>query len=160
MGIPIFGNNPRELQTEVDNTVIDHGAQVEALKADVVMARKKLQEAEARMAELQKKLDEYVNKERQIAEIMIIAQINAQRTEAQARARAEVLLQEKEEELRLKQQELELLKLKAQLFKEDILDRLDQYKATVEKIIDGADNDSFAPTLITRDKKSDQKIIG
>lgn len=95
-----------------------------------------------------------MNKERQIAEIMIVAQINAQRTEAQARAKAEVLLQEKEEELRLKQQELELLKLKAQQFKEDILDRLDQYKANVEKMVESAESESFAPTLVARDRRT------
>lgn len=160
MGIPVFGNNPRELLNEDDHNKFDQSAQTETLKAEIVLARKKLQDAEARMAELQKKLDESVNKERQIAEIMIVAQINAQRTEAQARVRAEELLQEKEEELRLKQQELELLKLKAHQFKDSILDRLDQYKATVESIMEDADHDSFAPTLVARDKKNDHKRIG
>jgi len=154
MGIPMFGNNPRELKTEEDDGGLEQVTQSEVLKTEIIMARKKLQEAEARMVELQKKLDEYVNKERQIAEIMIIAQINAQRTEAQARAKAEVLLQEKEEELRLKQQELELLKLKAQQFKEDILDRLDQYKANVEKMVESAESESFAPTLVARDRRT------
>lgn len=157
MGIPMFGNDPRELKTEEDKGGMDQVTQSEALKTEIIMARKKLQEAEARMLELQKKLDEFVNKERQIAEIMIIAQINAQRTEAQARARAEVLLQEKDEELRLKQQELELLKLKAQQFKEDILDRLDQYKANVEKMVDSGESDSFAPTLVARDRRTNTK---
>ncbi|NLN87450.1 MAG: hypothetical protein GX133_07585 [Syntrophomonadaceae bacterium] len=94
MGIPVFGNNPRELLNDGDHNKLDQSAQTEALKAEIVLARKKLQDAEARMIELQKKLDEFVNKERQIAEIMIVAQINAQRTEAQARARAEELLLE------------------------------------------------------------------
>lgn len=160
MSIPVFGNNPRGVQAEVDYSGLDHGQQVETLKAEIFQARKRLQESEVRLAELQKKMDEYVSKERQIAEIMITAQINAQRTEAQARARAEVLLQETEDELRLKQQELELLKMKAQLFKEDILNRLDNYKASVEKITDGAEDASFTPTLVAREKKGDHKLIG
>ncbi|NLN87449.1 MAG: hypothetical protein GX133_07580 [Syntrophomonadaceae bacterium] len=62
--------------------------------------------------------------------------------------------------MRLMQQELELLKLKAHQFKDSILDRLDQYKATVESIMEDADHDSFAPTLVARDKKNDHKRIG
>ncbi len=160
MSIPVFGSNPRGVQTEVDYSGLDQEQQVEALKAEIFQARKKLQESEVRLAELQKKTDEYVNKERQIAEIMITAQINAQRTEAQARARAEVLLQETEDELRLKQQELELLKMRAQLFKEDILNRLDHYKTSVENITDGTEDVSFTPTLVAREKKGDHKLIG
>ena len=160
MSIPVFGNNPRGVQTEADYSGLDQGQQVEALKAEIFKARKKLQESEVRLAELQKKADEYMSKERQIAEIMITAQINAQRTEAQARACAEVMLQETEDELRLKQQELELLKMRAQLFKEDILSRLDHYKTSVEKITDDSEDASFMPTLVAREKKGDHKLIG
>jgi hypothetical protein len=73
-----------------------------------------------RMVELQNKLEEYLNKERQIAEVMVNAQISAQKIEAQARTRAEILLQETDEELRRKNQELELLQIKAQKIKKNL----------------------------------------
>lgn len=163
MGIPLFGNNPRENQAEIEYSTTDNNLtppQVEQLKAELIRARKGLQESEARMGELQKKLNEYISKERQIAEVMIAAQISAQRTEAQARARAEVVLQEADEQLRLKQQELELLQMKAQLFKQEILDRLDQYKSSVEKIMNGGEDTSFTPILVAKDRKGDHKLIG
>jgi len=79
------------------------------------------------MAELQTKLEEYLSRERQIAEVMINAQISAQKIEAQARAKVEILLQETDEELRRKNQELELLRIKSQLFKQELNDRLLRY---------------------------------
>lgn len=85
---------------------------------------------------------------------MIAAQISAQKTEAQARSQAEVLMQETEEQLRLKHQELELLQMKAQVFKDDVIDRLDQYKLSLEKIMDMGEETTF--TVINRT----QKMIG
>lgn len=160
MGISMFGNKPQGGQAEVEHSEREQEQQVEALKAEIFQARRKLEESEARLAELQRKLDEYVGRERQIAEIMIAAQVNAQKTEAQARARAEVLLQETDEELRLRQQEMELLRMKAQAFKDDLLGRLDQYKAAVEQNTEGAEDPSFNPTLIARETKGDHKRIG
>ncbi len=167
MGISIFGNSPRENQTEIGYSSTDNNSdnkfsqtQVDQLKTELIRARKEMQESEARMAELQKKLDEFISKERQIAEVMIAAQISAQRTEAQARAKAEVLLQEADEQLRLKQQEIELLQMKAELFKQEILERLDQYKLSIEKIMNGGEDTSFTPILVAKDRKGDHKLIG
>lgn len=163
MGIQLFGNGPRENQAEMGYSSADNNlsqTQVEQLKTELIKSRKQMQESEARMAELQKKLDEFIGKERQIAEVMIAAQISAQRTEAQARAKAEVLLQEADEQLRLKQQEMELLQMRAQLFKQEILERLDQYKSSIEKIMNGGDDTSFTPILVAKDRKGDHKLIG
>jgi len=133
--------------------------EAEALQAEIMQARQKLMESEAKMMELQGKLDDYVTKERQIAEVMIAAQISAQKTEASARARAEVILQETEETLRLKQRELELLQLKARSYKEDIVDKLELYKSSVERIMPGGDDTSFTPALVSDDKITGQKQI-
>lgn len=154
MGIQLFGNNPKESASEVATNDSEINLTVETLQAEIIQARKKLQEAEARMMQLQKKLDDYLGKERQIAEVMIAAQISAQKTEAQARSQAEVLMQETEEQLRLKHQELELLQMKAQVFKDDVIDRLDQYKLSLEKIMDMGEETTF--TVINRT----QKMIG
>lgn len=160
MGIQLFSNDVKESDMEMTGTNPDNTPQAETLQAEIMQARKKLMESEAKMMELQRKLDDYLTKERQIAEVMIAAQISAQKTEAQARARAEVILQETEETLRIKQRELELLQLKAQLFKEDILDKLDLYKSSVEKIMTIADDSAFTPSLVCDEKQVGQKLIG
>jgi hypothetical protein len=104
-------------------------------------------------------LEEYLSKERQIAEVMISAQISAQKIEAQARAKAEILLQETDEELRRKNQELELLRFKAQNFKQELTDRLDQYRSALDKALEPVDDGFFTPTLVAKEKKN-EKLIG
>lgn len=133
---------------------------LQSLQAEVEQARQQLSSSQARVAELQHRLDEYLSRERQIAEVMIVAQINAQRLEAQARAKAEVLIQETDEELRRKNQELELLKLKAQLFKQDLNERLEQFKVSIDKTWDLNEDITFTPTLVAKDKKIEHKMIG
>jgi len=128
-------------------------AKFEALKAEVAMARLELQRSQADVMELQKKLNEYQVQERQIADVMILAQISAQRTEAEARARAEVLIQEADEEMRRRNQELELLRLKAQRFKKDLYTRIDMYRASLDQIPDIGEEFTFTPTLISREKR-------
>ena len=161
MAIPVFGGNSKETPKEVirdmaaerSNPAAENKSKISALQSDVAEAQAKLQQAEAAMLEMQKKLSEYQNKERQIAEVMIMAQINAQRVEAEARARAEILIQETDEELRRKNQELELLRLKSQHFKKELYDRLDQYRTSLDQMGDISDDVTFTPTLISRDKK-------
>lgn len=155
----IFGNNPKEIN-EGDNVDSQYQQEVEVLQAEIMQARDRLKESELRMSELQSKLDEYLSKERQIAEVMINAQISAQKIEAQARAKAEILLQETDEELRRKNQELELLRIKSQIFRQELNERIEQYKTSLEKIMEPNDDIGFSPTLVTKDKKIDQKRIG
>jgi hypothetical protein len=157
----IFGNGPRELANEKEqHGESDYQIKIESLQAEMLQARAKLKESQIKMAELQSKLEEYLSKERQIAEVMINAQISAQKIEAQARTRAEILLQETDEELRRKNQELELLQIKAQKFRQQLNDQLDQYKSSLEQIMDLGDDVIFTPTLVTKEKKNEQKLIG
>ncbi len=156
----IFGNGSKEVNSEREHFDSDYQLKIESLQNEIVQARAKLKESQTKMAELQNKLEEYLGKERQIAEVMINAQINAQRIEAQARVKAEVLLQETDEELRRKKQELELLQIKAQKFKQELNDRIDQYKLSLEKIMDSGDDIIFTPTLVSKEKKNEQKLIG
>lgn len=159
MGTQLLINDPRENKMEITTVDPEYINAAETLQAEIMQARQKLMESEAKMMELQGKLDDYVTRERQIAEVMISAQISAQKTEASARARAEVILQETEETLRLKQRELELLHLKARSYKEDIVDKLELYKSSVEKIMPSADDTNFTPTLVNEDKMTGQKQI-
>ena len=125
-----------------------------------MQAQKKLKESEAKQALLQDKLEEYQKNERQIAEVMINAQISAQKTVAQARAKAEILIQETDEELRRKNQEMELLRIQVQLFKQDIYGRIDQCKSSLERIMDSNEEIAFTPTLVTNEKNTEKKLIG
>lgn len=155
----IFGNGPKEVTSEKEHVDSDYQLKIESLQSDIVQARAKLKESQIKMAELQGKLEEYLSKERQIAEVMVNAQISAQKIEAQARARAEILLQETDEELRRKNQELELLQMKAQKFKQQLNNQIDQYKSSLE-IMELGDDVVFTPTLVTKEKKTEQKLIG
>lgn len=167
MGIPVFGSNSkeaakdttREAATVQSTPGTENRAKISALQSEIAEAQLKLQQAEATMMELQKKLGEYQSKERQIAEVMIMAQINAQKVEAEARARAEILIQETDEELRRKNQELELLRLKAQHFKKELYERIDQYRTSLDQMGDISEDVTFTPTLISRDKKTG-KVAG
>jgi chromosome segregation ATPase len=160
MGI-LFGGNPREPINDKEQHIdTEYQLRIENLQAEIVQARAKLKEAQARMTELQNKLEEYQSKERQISEVMINAQINAQKFEAQARAKAEILIQELDEELRRKNQELELLRIKAQNFKQELSERIDQYRSSIDLILEPSDDVLFTPTLVSKDKKNDHKLIG
>lgn len=160
MGRTVFGDNSKKVVIEKEQINSEYQNKVKALQLEIMHAQEKLKESEAKQATLQSKLEEYQSKERQIAEVMINAQISAQKTEAQARARAEVLIQETDEELRHKNRELELLRIQVQLFKQDIYGRIDQYKSSLDKIMDPNEEIAFTPTLVTKEKNTEKKLIG
>lgn len=153
MAKSLFGSNTKEPDNEKSIFAAEQQKKITALQGEIAQAHLQLENSEAYRAELQKKLEDYQGKERQIAEVMIIAQINAQQLEAEARAKAAVLLQETDEELRRKNQELELLRLKALHFKREIKGRLDEYSSSLEKILDISEEVTFKPTLITQEKR-------
>ena len=130
--------------------------QFDALQAEIKQAREKLAAAESQVGLLQEKLEEYRGKELQIAEVMINAQISAQRIETQARVEAELLQQQVDEELRRKNQELELMRMKVQHFRKDMNERFEQYKSSLDRIFEPGDEGAFTPTLVSVDKKNDQ----
>jgi hypothetical protein len=159
MAKPIFGSNTKVVSQEINQVGSENQKKIQALQTEIAQAREKLGKSEAHMLEMHKKLEDYISKERQIAEVMIIAQINAQQIEAEARAKAAILLQETDEELRRKNQELELLRMKALHFKKEIKVRLDEYSSSLEKILDISEEATFKPTLITQEKKPVQTTV-
>ncbi len=159
MGI-LFGRNTKKMNDEKERSDSEYQLKIQTLQAQIVQTQDKLMESQTKRAELQNRLEEYLSKERQIAQVMINAQINAQKFEAQARARAEILMQEIDEELRHKNLELELLRMKAKDFKQEFSECLDQYKSSLEKIMDPEYDVIFTPTLVAKEKKNDQKLIG
>ncbi len=154
----LFGSSSKEANEEKESVDTELRLKMESLQAELASAQDRLKESETILAELQSKVDEYESRERQVAEVMISAQISAQKTEAEARAMSEKLLQETDEELRRKNKELELLRIKAQLFKQEMNERLNQYKSSLEGAMEVSDDMAFTPTLVTKDK-NEKKII-
>lgn len=122
MGNSLLKADNQEAKGEIDQVAIDYRLKLIAFQDELFQSRKKLQDSDRKMADLQKKLDEYVrNKENQIAEVMFTAHMNAQRIEAQTRSQTEYIILEMEEEMRHKQKELELLQKKTNRFVDDNL---------------------------------------
>jgi hypothetical protein len=122
MGNSLLKADKKEAKGEIDQIAIDYRLKLIAFQDELFQSRKKLQDSDRKMADLQIKLDEYVrNKENQIAEVMFTAHMNAQRIESQTRSQTEYIILEMEEEMRRKQKELELLQKKTNRFVDDNL---------------------------------------
>ncbi len=152
IGKTLFGFKPKDVINEMQRIDSEYQTKIEALQAEIDRAREELKKTEARLPELQKQLDHHLKQERQIAEVMVTAQINAQRIEDQAREKAETLLQNSEEDLRRKNQELDFLRMKVNRFKEEFRETLDNYKYSLDNIKEPNDDMNFAPTLISKEK--------
>ncbi len=126
MGNSLLKADRQEAKGEIDQIAIDYRLKLIAFQDELFQSRKKLQDSDRKMTELQKKLEEYVrNKENQIAEVMFTAHMNTQRIEAQTRSQTEYIILEMEEEMRRKQRELELLQKKTNRFVDDNLADMD-----------------------------------
>jgi chromosome segregation ATPase len=156
MGISLFGSKSKKM---LKAAALENQVKIEALQTEIAQAREKLQESEANMVELQKQLHDYLDKEQQVAEVMIAAQINAHQMMAETRAKVEILLQEADEELHRKHQDLDLLRLKAQQLKTELNDHLDQCRAELNQMGDNSEETVFTPTLISRDKKPTKEVL-
>jgi len=122
MGKSLHKANQSEANGEMDQISIDYRLKLIAFQDELFQSRKKLQDSDKKMAELQMKLNEYVqNKENQIAEVVFTAHMNAQRIEAQTRSQTEYLILEMEDEMRRKQKELEILQKKTNRFVDDTI---------------------------------------
>ena len=126
---------------------------VEALKLEIEKVQTELQNAEEKRAELQKQLKAYIEREKVIADVLVTAQVNAQRIEEQARERASYMLEKAEEELKQKQQELDFLRIKVTRFKEEFREVLDNYRVSLEKVSEWPEEANFTPTLITKENR-------
>ncbi len=122
-----MGKQPLEVtppngQNDFDNLSVEYKLKLIAYQDEIFRAKKKLQESDVRMNDLQNKLDNYLrNKENQLAEIMFTAHTNAQRIENQARAQIQFYLDEMEMELQRKQREIELIEQKTSAFDQALI---------------------------------------
>lgn len=152
IGKTLFGFKPKDVINEMQRIDSEYQVKITALQAEIERAKEELKKTEVRLPELQKQLDYHLKQERQISEVMVTAQISAQRIEDQAREKAGSLLQNSEEELRRKNQELDFVRMKVNRFKEEFRETLDNYKFSLDNIKEPTDEINFAPTLITNEK--------
>lgn len=148
----LFGYKPKDVNNEINRIDDDHQEKIAALKKELENAILELRKSEKHRAELENKLNSYIQREHQISEVMITAQLNCQKIEEQAREQAHAMLEQSEMELKKKTQELEFLRVKVARFKEEFKETLDRYKFSLDSIME-SDSSTFAPTLIVNDKK-------
>lgn len=131
----------KETSNEIDEFTLENKLKMIAFQDEIFEARRKLKSSENRLADLQKKLDNYLqNKEHQLAEINITAHMNAQRIEAQARSRTDLIIMEIDEELRFKQQELKRLQDKNRAYLQTVTEpqdlSVDQSEELIQPIVE------------------------
>ena len=149
----LFGFKPGEVISQIESMENEQQQKVEALKSEIEKVQTELQNAEEKRAELQKQLNAYIEREKVIADVLVTAQVNAQRIEEQARERASYMLEKAEEELKQKQQELDFLRIKVTRFKEEFREVLDNYRVSLEKVSELPEEANFTPTLITKENR-------
>jgi chromosome segregation ATPase len=149
----LFGFKPGEVTSLIESMENEHQLKINEFKSEIEKVKVELQNAEAKRDELQKQLDSYVEREKMISDVMVTAQINAQRIEEQARERAAVMLESAQEELKQKLQELDFLRIKVARFKEEFREVLDNYRVSLEKVRELPDDPSFTPTLVTKENR-------
>jgi len=148
----LFGYRKEEVINEIKRMDSEFGLKMAELNRELDTLRSELKQADEKENELKAKLEGHAEKERYISNVMMTAQINAQKVEEQARERAHMMLEASEDELRKKQQELEILRTRVIRFKEEFRSILDNYRVSVENIKETPDEANFTPTLITNDK--------
>ena len=152
LGKSLFGFKPKDVISEFERIDAEYQQKIEAMKAEIELAKTDLKKMEEKQGELQKKVDDYALRERMVTDVMVDAQINAQKIIEQAREKARIILENSEEELKHKLQELDFLRLKVSRFKEEFREVLDNYRVSLEKVKETPDEVAFTPTLITKDK--------
>lgn len=152
LGKTLFGFKPKDVMDEFTRIDAEYQQKIEAVKTEIEQTKAELKRSEEKQVELQKKIDEYLVRERMVTDVMVAAQLNAQKIVEQAREKSRMMLESSEEELKHKLQELDFLRLKVSRFKEEFREVLDNYRVSLEKVKENPDDVAFTPTLITKDK--------
>lgn len=151
IGRTLFGLKSGEVEKEFQRVDTEHQEKIISLKVEIERAKVELENSRKKLEELQKELNTSLGKEREIAEVMVTAQINARRIEEIAHEKAQAMLEKSEMELREKEQELHILRIKATQFKEEFREILDKYKLSLETIKGLSDKDiSFTPSIVRK----------
>lgn len=149
----LWGFKPSEVTTQIENINNEYQQKAAMLVSEIEQARLELLKAQDKHEELQKQLQAYIERERSISDVMIAAQVNAQKIEEQARERARQTVETAEKELQQKLQELDMLRIKVSRFKEDFRDILDNYRVSLDNVREKPEEAGFTPTIINTDNK-------
>lgn len=151
-GRTLFGYKPqqvideiRQIDTEAQNEISHLETELEKLKAE-------LAQTEHIRSELQEQLDQFIAKERLIAEVMVNAEVNARRIEEQAAKKAQAMVESAQKELKARLNELDLLRTRITRFKEEFRTTLDNYRFSLDRIPEEPVEDTFAPSVVDNEK--------
>lgn len=152
----LFGFKPDEVNNEIEKIDREYQQKIENLETEIEKSKMELLSMEEKRIKLQSKLDDYEKREHLITEVMLTAQINAQKIDEQARERARTILSNSEEELKNNLHELDLLRIKVARFKEEFREVLDNYRVSLEKVKEVPDDAGFIPKLVSKEKESEE----
>ena len=156
-GKSILGYNPEEVGNAIKYMEDQHRERINVLQDEIEAAKSELKESEEKILELQKRLHDYIEREHMIAEVLMNAHKNAQRMEEEAREKARIMMEKSEEELKIKLQELEMLRSKAERFRAEFREILDDYRISLETMKLPSNETVFTPTLVV--KENNRKSI-
>ncbi len=152
-GRALLGYNPAEVASEIQRIDAEYRQKEGTLQVKITAAEEELIRSRERIAQLEKQLNTYIEREHIIAEVMLTATNNACRIEEEARERARAMEEKSAEELREKVREFELLRMKVERFKTEFKEILDRYKFSLEEMKDLPNEKTFSPTIIVTERK-------
>lgn len=147
----LWGYKPAEVTSKMEEMQTEQLKEVESLKAQIEEAQVQIKKQEEIMAEHNKKLQEFFEREHIISEVLISAQKRSQKIEEDAREKAQNILEESDEKLKKKQQELETLRTRVTGFKEEFQRVLERYQSSLNTVVVPPD-EPFIPTVIISEK--------
>lgn len=151
-GRKLFGLNPQEVYEEFKNTEENHNKFMENLTREVERARESLATLEKDNRNLINQLAMYQEREQLISQVLVTAQLNAQKIEYEARENARTMMEKCTEELRIKNLELDRMKSKVLRFKEEFKEVLDKYRYSIETMKEISGDVNPSPTHFHSDK--------
>lgn len=131
-GRKFFGLNPRDVYSEIKNNEEIYNKNSDNLKKEIEKVSEALEKSEKELEGLKNQLALYHEREQVISQVLVTAQLNAQKIELEARENARIMLEKCNAELQVKNRELEKLRNKVARFKEEFKDLLDKYRYSID----------------------------
>lgn len=146
-GRTFFGYKPQQVIDEIRHLDTEAQNEVSRLETEVEKLKAELDRTEHTRAELQGQLDQFIAKERLIAEVMVNAEVNARRIEEQASKKAQIMIESAEKELKARLNELDLLRTRITQFKDEFRATLDNYRFSLDRIPEEPAENILTPSV-------------
>lgn len=151
-GRALFGYKPKQVINEMQQMDIEAQNEIIRLEMELDRLKAELKTTEDTGKELQGQLDQFIAKERLIAEVMVNAEINARRIEEQASAKAQTMIESAEKELKARLNEIDLLRTRITQFKDEFRTTLDNYRLSLDHVREEPQESAFVPSVISNEK--------